>query len=274
MNESELIHFIECPICTIIPRKLKVFGCVNGHQICQHCFDRLPTPKCCPRGRCNFSTPPCRVLVVEQMVDKAKVEVNCESVREGCMVKMKQGVELEEHEKYCEFRRIPCFLCRASVNWNKLIEHMEELHGMLKCKTLPGSRSCICQIHESWYCENIKNKSLKVSCVEMNGKKFIISITKKGQFWYLVVHGLFQPEEAVQYEVTLKVESLLPWEILAVETVFNPSSVLMLKDEVILAGNCLIVSNSQMKKISSYKKESVEFSYVFFKLTINVREVM
>ena len=36
------ISLLECHICQDLPRKLKIFMCSNGHDICETCFNNLP----------------------------------------------------------------------------------------------------------------------------------------------------------------------------------------------------------------------------------------
>ena len=109
MDEEVLKRTLECPICLVIPRKAKIYSCCNGHIICELCLRDLPLPQNCPRGGCSFNNPnPCRVLVLEGLIERLTMEVSCIMARDGCPVTMVQGKKLDDHERCCRFRKVQC----------------------------------------------------------------------------------------------------------------------------------------------------------------------
>ena len=90
MEEQELREYLECPVCTLIPYKTKILSCLNGHQLCQACFDKMTdVPKKCPQGSCKYNSPPTRFRMVETMISKANINLNCQNAGQGCQVEEK-----------------------------------------------------------------------------------------------------------------------------------------------------------------------------------------
>ncbi len=63
---------VECPICTEIPRDGVMLQCLNGHNLCAVCKDKIGEDAKCPLGRyeycsdcstCDFSNPLMTLLV-------------------------------------------------------------------------------------------------------------------------------------------------------------------------------------------------------------------
>ena len=126
MDEEVLRRSLECPICLVIPRKVKIFSCQNGHTICEPCLTALPPPQNCPKGSCSYYNPGCRMLVLEGMIERTTMEVGCIMAREGCPVTMVQGKLLDEHESKCRLRKVKCICspCPSEVSIENLLEHV------------------------------------------------------------------------------------------------------------------------------------------------------
>ena len=108
MEETTLRENLECPVCTLVPYKTKIFACLFGHQICQKCYDKLRNyPKLCPQGRCSYSAPPTQFRVLETMISKADIKLNCPNSGDGCLMEMKRKLS-EDHVQECRFRKVPC----------------------------------------------------------------------------------------------------------------------------------------------------------------------
>ena len=98
MNTSGLKSQLECPICFSIS-KLRIFLCVNGHKICEKCFNSLNTlteggrvsrkknvPKMCPQSRCDYDDPPRRNRDLEAIIEACDLPLSCS--HEGCNVEL------------------------------------------------------------------------------------------------------------------------------------------------------------------------------------------
>jgi len=110
MNASGLKSQLECPICFSIS-KLRIFLCVNGHKICEKCFNSLNTiteggriskkknlAKICPQSRCKYDDPPRRNRDLESIIESCDLALSCSY--EGCNVELVRS-ELLEHEEKC-----------------------------------------------------------------------------------------------------------------------------------------------------------------------------
>jgi len=121
--------FLECPICTVVPRKMQIFSCLNGHDICEHCFGRLGR-EVCPQGDCSYGVPgsiKVRARKLEMMIENAEFELNCRYSKAGCLVEG-LGKDLDEHEVDCSFRTVPCLLlgCGDMVSLRMLDNHLSQ----------------------------------------------------------------------------------------------------------------------------------------------------
>ena len=108
MEEQELREYLESPVCTLIPHKTKILSCVNGHQLCQACYNKMTdVAKKCPQGSCKYNSPPTRFRMVETMISKANINLNCKNAGQGCQVEDKKEV-LNEHTPECLHRLVIC----------------------------------------------------------------------------------------------------------------------------------------------------------------------
>ena len=97
---------LECPVCLEIPRPGAghIYGCRNGHLICQGCVDKI---KKCPI--CREEDVGCRNLFAERYIEAEFKDVPFKCKFVGCTMKlpMTDG-ELTKHEKYCSHREVFC----------------------------------------------------------------------------------------------------------------------------------------------------------------------
>jgi len=121
---------LECPICTLVPRRMKIFSCLNGHDICEFCFDRLGR-EVCPQGDCSYGIPGSKVRCrkLEKLIENADFVLNCSFVRVGCVVEGMRK-DLDHHEITCEYRAVPCpqLTCAHKLPLKMLENHLEEHH--------------------------------------------------------------------------------------------------------------------------------------------------
>jgi len=131
MDNNNLKAFLECPICTMVPRKMQIFSCLNGHDICEHCFGSLGR-EVCPQGDCSYGVPgsvKVRARKLEMMIENAEFELNCRFSKAGCLV---EGLrkDLDEHEGDCSFRTVPCPIlnCEDKISLRMLDNHLSQHH--------------------------------------------------------------------------------------------------------------------------------------------------
>ena len=62
MIETQNLN-LECPVCFNLPRPGPIYGCRNGHHVCQKCQKSI---KCCPI--CRDPDVKCRQIILEKML--------------------------------------------------------------------------------------------------------------------------------------------------------------------------------------------------------------
>ena len=128
-SKSSMVASLECPECLEVPRAGAgpIFGCKNGHLLCQGCVDKIEE---CPI--CREKEIRCRNLFAERYIETEFKDVPFKCKFVGCGVKlpMTDG-ELIKHEKFCPHREVPCPSShRHACTWcgplSNLIKHMKE----------------------------------------------------------------------------------------------------------------------------------------------------
>ena len=99
LNEMEesLYKLPECPVHMGIPEGGHIFQCVNGHILCEQCYEKLTV---CPSCRCELKNPGIRCLLAEQMIECLKN--GCIYSTSGCQFKG-LGEEVSTHQLQCIF---------------------------------------------------------------------------------------------------------------------------------------------------------------------------
>lgn len=121
----DLKSMLECPVCFELPRlKSPIYGCRNGHVLCQHCSAKVQH---CPI--CRNVDMKCRSLIVEQLLTTHfKGEVfKC---RHADCIKYLDLSTLNDHEPFCHHREVCCPSGRrGTCQWNgplsKLMSHIK-----------------------------------------------------------------------------------------------------------------------------------------------------
>eukprot|EP00092_Neocalanus_flemingeri_P025517 GFUD01027665.1.p1 GENE.GFUD01027665.1~~GFUD01027665.1.p1 ORF type:complete len:273 (-),score=44.77 GFUD01027665.1:60-878(-) len=209
MDETKLRSHLECPVCTCLPHNAKFFSCKNGHQICQHCYDKV---KNCPQGRCQYSSPPTRELVIEKMISEADMKFNCENAGRGCHVELIREI-LIHHESECLSRLVPCpeTDCQRLVVFSKLEDHrLREDDGEHSESPVPHIEGEEHSFQISLSNEDIANVQDLIyanrSWTE-GGFCFYRIVLKKTNFWYSWVTIEASPQRAAMWKYTVKVEN-------------------------------------------------------------------
>jgi len=128
-TKSAMMISLECPVCLEVPRAGAgpIFGCRNGHILCQGCTDKVEE---CPV--CREKEIRCRNLVAERYIETEFRDVPFKCKFIGCFVSLPMtNNDLTKHEKFCPHREVPCPSShRHACNWrgplSNLIKHMKD----------------------------------------------------------------------------------------------------------------------------------------------------
>ena len=94
---------LECPVCLEMPRVgtgLAIYGCRNGHLLCQGCVDKVQE---CPI--CREKEIHCRNLFAERYIEAEFKDVPFKCKYLGCSVQLPMtDNDLTKHEKFCPHR--------------------------------------------------------------------------------------------------------------------------------------------------------------------------
>ena len=211
MDESDLREILECPVCTQVPYKTKIVSCLAGHQICQTCYSKLTSePKECPNGRCRYSSPPTQIRVLESLIRKAKIKLNCPNGGEGCLVEELKGVQLDEHVGECKFRRVHCpeADCQEEVILSLLDEHLAD--------NPEDHNDTLFKKKESFRCSNIFLREVNFANPDCDwytrngfhdGIRFWRVFVKRANLWqtWLVMEA--SPKQAELWTFSLKIQN-------------------------------------------------------------------
>jgi len=130
---KELLAMLECSSCKKLPKndilRPSVYGCSNGHLVCQNCVDIVEKcPMCTEKDVKN------RCAYAERIMNKIFPSIQKSNVQcrfDLCKAEMKKVNDLKDHEKFCIHREVPCpSKHRGACSWtgplSKLIEHCKE----------------------------------------------------------------------------------------------------------------------------------------------------
>lgn len=100
---------LRCAVCFELPRSGPIFGCRNGHHVCQSC---LPKLKRC--AICRETDLKCRQLMVEDVLKSVVKDANVKCKHIHCDVEGRLE-HVTEHENICFYREIPCPMSSPTV---------------------------------------------------------------------------------------------------------------------------------------------------------------
>jgi len=123
----EMEDVLECPVCLKTIMDPPIFMCENSHMLCEECRGQLKNDgKPCPV--CNGALTNKRMLPVEKMLDKLPKE-QCK-FNECNFARASIGF-VEEHEKDCKHRLVPCYTCNKKVPLSGKTEHVITKHSSI-----------------------------------------------------------------------------------------------------------------------------------------------
>jgi hypothetical protein len=130
---KELLAMLECSSCKKLPKndisRPSVYGCSNGHLVCQNCVDIVEKcPMCTEKDVKN------RCAYAERIMNKIFPSIQKSNAKcrfDLCKAEMKKVDDLKDHEKFCIHREVPCpSKHRGACSWtgplSKLIDHCKE----------------------------------------------------------------------------------------------------------------------------------------------------
>jgi hypothetical protein len=199
MEAVKLKSYLECPICFLLPRR-KIFSCVNSHQLCETCYNKLTGAKNCPHG-CEFDNPPRRARVSEAMIENSDLDQNCS--KQGCNVEMKKG-DIEVHELKCIFRTVPCPVtkCQKEILFKNIEMHLRDKHT----NVIPTNQPKIEPFLSKASLEAHRNNWILFTYCE-NGVQFYPIFVKRNDHWYFWVSIKDDPVAASSWMFTAKAEN-------------------------------------------------------------------
>ena len=127
-TKATIMTSLECPVCLEVPRVgtgLAIYGCRNGHLLCQGCVGKIQECPICREKEIN-----CRNLFAERYIEAEFKDVPLKCKYLGCGVQLPM-TDLTQHEKFCPHREAPCPSShRHTCNWRgpltNLIRHMKD----------------------------------------------------------------------------------------------------------------------------------------------------
>jgi len=245
MEESDLREILECPVCTQVPYKTKIFSCQAGHHICQTCYSKLRSePKRCPNGRCRYSSPPTQLRLAEALVSRAKVKLNCPHGGDGCPVELR-GEQLEEHVGECKFRKVHCpeTDCQEEVTFSLLDEHIDENpsdHGnseSVELDTFVISEADFKDPNSDW----------NTWCELHHGVRFWKVLIKRANLWQAWMVMEASPKQAELWTLTLKFQNKKTG--MFVETSCPAVPIDWSLEQIIDSGNYLTMTTATVRKL-------------------------
>ena len=110
---------VKCPVCDLIPRKLPINCCANGHIICSEC---RPSVMFCPLCRSSLFSNYTNTVAgsLAELCSHA-----CRYAVFGCKTTLKMD-EIVEHETSCEERTVSCPYptCREEIQLKFFVPHV------------------------------------------------------------------------------------------------------------------------------------------------------
>ncbi|QQP49286.1 E3 ubiquitin-protein ligase [Caligus rogercresseyi] len=130
-------ELLECPICLDLPRSGPLFGCKNGHLICNLCREKMSEKRIqCPV--CRSSDVHCRNLIAEKLMEELLENNNilfeCRFSTEGCKEK-KEGRRIGDHEASCWYR------CVDPCKWKGPIKNLVKHFAATRCAQVMNKTS-------------------------------------------------------------------------------------------------------------------------------------
>lgn len=255
MEADKLKSYLECPICFLLP-KSKIFTCVNSHQICESCYDKLTGARNCPQG-CDYDQPPRRARVCEALIENSDLEHCCS--KPGCEVELKKS-RMAAHELNCIFRTVPCPVasCQKDFLFRNIDSHIRDNHKESITLTKPEMEPCIREA-------NLKKRDNNwvLFPYQESGLQFYLVFVKRDHLWYSWVTIKGGPEVASEWVFTVKAKN--DEKKMAVE--FSGGFVHPIDyrvEEIIESGQYLLLNRSSVEKLQAVSQNAIKNGFSSF----------
>jgi len=250
---------LECPICAMVPRKMKIFSCLNGHDICEHCFDSIGRGVC-PQGDCSYGVPgsiKVRARKLEKLIESAEFVLNCRYARAGCLSEG-LGKDLDKHEVDCSFRTVPCLQlnCEVKACLSMLDNHLAQRHlfgQVMTIKTRKGGWKTSRVTSQTL--QKVKNDTDRGFLFGVNayqfddgGEKVYLCLAMKNKTMFTWLTQVASPSQAMGCISTIRISD--PANSFYIEVQCPVASIDTPPSEVLESGNCLAVTGSCLEKLS------------------------
>jgi len=252
---------VECPVCLEVPRKGPVFTCPNGHLVCLKC-KKESCPSCREVMGDNKSL--VAVAVIENILHDCKF-AECEE-----KISLNQ---IEEHEKVCKHRVVPCpnyLQCVQSVPLSKLLAHLENGCSFNKTPLVVngyGTSTVLLYsiLNSSKTLEERLQAPLLYWTVRtfcFDGHLFALTVNKSGDLWQFLILMFESAEVSSEYNIDMQVyeTNSSPDKRVSAKACCRPYSIDQTAAEK--KGLGLIVHNKFMKEMM-LKEDRFRFSFSF-----------
>jgi len=249
MDAAQLKSYLECPICFLLP-KGKIFSCVNSHQICESCYNKLSGTRNCPQG-CQFDQPPHRERVCEALIENSDLELNCS--KPGCQVEMRKD-HIAADELRCIFRTVPCPVasCQKDFLFKNIDLHISEKHKEAVTVNRP---EIVLYLKEERF--NNCDDNWVLFTHQESGLQFYLVFVKRDYLWYTWVTIKGAPAVASEWVFTAKAKN--DEKKMAVE--FSGGfvhSIDMRVEEIIESGQYLLLNRRIVEKLKTESQEAIQ----------------
>ena len=128
---------LRCKICDGIPRPGETlwYQCLKGHFICLECRQKAPKKLVLGLPSINRLCS-CKAIVTSkpnEIIGRliTTLPFQCLFSKNGCDAVL-FAEDIPNHEKNCKYRDLQCFICKETIAFHTLIEHLEAKHAACK----------------------------------------------------------------------------------------------------------------------------------------------
>jgi len=256
-KDEELM--VLCGCCHNKPFSVPLFGCKQGHYVCNKCKKAggilLSCPKC--------FDPELNVQLTD--LENKLFQQDCCYKDKGCNQKLSEAFRIE-HESECPYRQLDCpnrifsRSCKFSGTLEQVRDHGREVHslnqsftrldkGFITCKMLHSKDGTS---HLNLYLEGARFPPLEI---EFDEKLFYCYYERRSQgLWYFFIRIYGSEKSAKEYECEISLASgeaekndvLIADRHARVECLEYDLN----RDQIHRSGNCLTVDDQAIRKMN------------------------
>ena len=128
--DERVVARVRCSVFREVPREAALEQCHNGHVICSDCrreVERRNVQMQCPECRVGMDKKNIIINRTAEALRDTMFKFSCKMHKQGCRVRATKP-ELEEHERDCPYRLLPCAYegdgCKELVAAHRMEEHI------------------------------------------------------------------------------------------------------------------------------------------------------